>query len=337
MADDPLVSVIIPTYNRERYLGEATQSVFDQTFTSFELLIVDDGSDDGTPALVQRSADPRVHYIRQPHQGVSAAMNAGMRAARGALVARLDSDDRWATDLLSTLVAILDRRAELGFVYAKAATMDGDGRPLAVARGGAPRFAGDGLRSLLYDDCTCNIALVARRSCLEEAGPYDEALAANEDWDMWLRVARRHPFAFVDRLLASVRLHDDSLTDPTSPRFTAVLDTRTVPLDKLFADDTLPAAARAMRPEAYANVYLWKGLRRLQVGHYRQAAREFRLALRTTARPAVMALRVAWRGGAVPALRRSRFGQGALTAPLRLRQALNRRTASDREDRGGTG
>jgi glycosyltransferase involved in cell wall biosynthesis len=322
MATSPRVTVIVPTFDRERYLAEAIQSVLGQAFTDFELLIVDDGSSDGTAALVRRFADARIHYIHQDHRGISAALNTGLRAARGELVARLDSDDRWAPDLLSTLVPLLDRHAELGAAFGKGQIMDERGRPLGETRGFAPRFPGDSLRSLLHDDFTCNIALLARRACLEQAGPYDEGLVANEDWDMWLRVARRHPFAFVDRVLAWIRYHDHSMTALASPRFITVLETRTVPLDKLFRDDTLPATARAMRADAYANVYLFRGLRWLQARDYRQAAREFALALRTTPRPLLMAARISWRGGAVPVLRRLPLAPAVLGAPARVRQWL---------------
>lgn len=327
MATSPRVTVIIPAYNRERYLAEAIQSVLDQTFSDLELIVVDDGSSDGTPALVRRFDDPRLVYIHQPHRGISAALNTALRATRGELVARLDSDDRWELDLLATLVPVLDRNANLGAVSGKGGTMDAAGRLLTDTRGCPPRFAGDSLRSLLYDDYTCNIALLARRSCIEEAGLYDEGLLANEDWDMWLRVARRHPLAFVDRVLAWVRCHDNSVTALLSPRFAAVLDSRTVPLDKLFRDDTLPAAARAMRAEAYANVYLFKGLRWLQARDYRRAAREFRLALGATPQPALMVLRIVWRGAAVPVIRQLPLGPTLLEAPSRVRQRRLRRRA----------
>src|SRR5882724_2062331 len=120
----PKVSVIIPTYNRAHYLGTAVNSVLSQTFSDFELIVVDDGSTDDTMRLVERFHDSRLRYIYQQHRGISAAMNAGIRAARGGYIARLDSDDIWLPDMLEVEVGVLDARPEIGLVYAKAQGMD---------------------------------------------------------------------------------------------------------------------------------------------------------------------------------------------------------------------
>ena len=119
----PKVSVIIPTYNRAEYLGEAIQSVFDQTFEDFEILIVDDGSTDDTQQLVLSFHDPRLRSFYQNNCGISAARNAAIRSADGEYIAFLDSDDVWLPELLESQVAVLDRRPEIGLVYARAATL----------------------------------------------------------------------------------------------------------------------------------------------------------------------------------------------------------------------
>src|SRR5262249_52459656 len=150
--------------------------------------------------------------------------------------------------------------------YARGQVMDARGRVLPNLQGLPERFPGDSLRSLVYDDATCNVALVARRECFERAGPYDEELVTSEDWDMWLRVARHYRFAFVDEGVARIRWHDDTLTGPASPRLAEVLGARSQPLDKLFREPDLPPAVRAMRAVAYANVDLFRGQRWLQAG-----------------------------------------------------------------------
>src|SRR5262245_59872905 len=218
----PAVSVIIPTFNRSRWLPEAVDSVLRQIFADFELVVVDDGSTDDTADVIAAMTDRRIRYLRRPHRGISSALNAGIREARGRFVARLDSDDLWTPDLLATLVPILEQEPAVAAAYGKGQAIDRDGRVLASVHGGPGRFPDDTLRSLVFDDCTCHIALVARRASLEEAGLYDERLAANEDWGMWLRVARRHPFVFVDRILAGIRWHDDNLTGPRSSSFEVV-------------------------------------------------------------------------------------------------------------------
>src|SRR5262249_10455091 len=204
----PAVTVIVPTRNRARYLGEAVGSVLAQTLVDLGLVVVDDGSTDSTRDLVGAIGDPRLRYLYQPPSGIGAALNRGLRSARGRYVARLDSDDVWRPDMLETLVPILESRADVGVAYARGQAMDGDGHRLPNVQGIPERFPGDSLRSLLYDDGTCNVALLARRECFERAGFYDEDLVASEDWDMWLRVARHYRFAFVDKVVTDIRWHD---------------------------------------------------------------------------------------------------------------------------------
>jgi glycosyltransferase involved in cell wall biosynthesis len=312
LMDTPQVTVIIPTYNRARFLGEAIKSVLDQQLSDFELIVVDDGSTDTTPELLRAISDPRLHSISQPHRGISPAMNAGIRCTRGQYVARLDSDDLWMPDTLATLVGVLERRSDIGVAHAMGQIIDADGNLLPDTLGIPERFPGNSLRSLLYDDCICNVAMVARRSCFDRAGPYDESLIANEDWDMRLRLARHCSFCFVDRVLARVRWHDDNFTGLRSPRFAAVLDTRTAPLDRLFSDPDLPPSILPIKPLAYTNVYLFRGQRWLQAGEVKKALREFRLALRVSDQPAVTAARAIWLALIVPRLRRSGWGRRAV-------------------------
>ena len=304
----PTVTVLVPAYNRAAFVGEALRSIFAQTFADFEVVVIDDGSDDGTSGVLADVSDARLRVLHQAHRGISAAMNAGLAAARGRYIARLDSDDLWQPDLLATLVPVLDAQPDVGVAYARADALD-HGVVVPHLQGLPLRFPDDSLRSLVYDDCTCNIALLARCECFERAGPYDETLIANEDWDMWLRVARHFRFAFVDRVVARVRWHEGNLTGLNSARLSEVLGSRTVPLDKLFAQADLPAPVAALRMTAYANVHLFAGLRWWQAGRYRAALGAFRHVLQRSDRPAVTAVRIVWRAGIRPRLDRWRLGR----------------------------
>jgi glycosyltransferase involved in cell wall biosynthesis len=284
----------MPAYNRERFIREAIDSILTQTFTDLELLVVDDGSTDGTGAIVGAITDPRVRRIDQPHRGISAAMNRGLAEARGEYVARLDSDDVWLPDMLATQVAVLDERPGVGVVYARAQGMEEDGTITQHVWGIAPRFPGDSLRSLVHGDCTSNITAVARRSCVERAGGFDETLPTNEDWDLWLRVARHCTFAFTARVLARFRWHSGNITGRDSALFRQTLEGRSAVLDKLFRDPALPPAVRAMRAVAYRNVHVGVGLRWLGERAYRRALRAFGRALGCGANPLDTALRIAW-------------------------------------------
>jgi len=156
------------------------------------------------------------------------------------------------------------------------------------------RFPGESLRSQIYEDFTCNIAALVRRSSINRAGEYDESLIANEDWDMWLRIAEHDQFAFVDRVLGRFRWHEGNLTGPASPLFAAVLETRTRPLDKLFTRPNLPPAVIAMKATAYENVYAFRCIRWAHVRNFGAAWREFKRALRITETPAKTIVRIAW-------------------------------------------
>ncbi len=323
----PRVTVIIPTYNRAAYLGEAIASVLAQHLGDFELIVVDDGSTDDTPALLAAIGDPRLRVLRREHGGISAALNAGLRAARGREVARLDSDDLWRPELLPTLVALLDARPEIGVAYAKGQAMDAGGRLLRHFQGMPPRFPGDDVRSLLYDDCTCTIATLVRRACFERVGGYDESLPANEDWDMALRLAQQFRFAFVDQVLAHYRWHDGNLTGPRSARFESVLQTRTAPLDKFFAQADLPAPIAAMRPVAYENVYLFRGQRWLDAGAFRRAGREFDAALRISQTRPRTVLRIVWFAFVTRQFGRTRWGAALIARLTHLRRRWSRQGA----------
>lgn len=326
----PKVTVIIPTYNRARYLGEAIKSVLDQELSDLELIVVDDGSTDATPALLRAITDPRMRCVRQLNRGISAAMNAGMRAASGDFVARLDSDDLWMPDMLLTLVGVLEARPEIGVASAKGQAIDSNGHLLPEVFGMRERFPGHTLRTLVYDDCICNIALLARRSCFDRTGLYDESLIANEDWDMRLRLARHCRFCFVDRVLAHVRWHDDNLTGAHSARFADVLDTRTVPLDRLFSDPDLPPAVRAMKSIAYTNVYLFRGQRWLLAGDVNKAWHEFRLAIHVSDQRLLTATRAMWFALIVPRLKRTTLGRRA----VRGQAAWRRRRRESKQGHG---
>lgn len=202
----PFVSVIVPTYNRAHLLPRALRSVTHQTFSHFELIVVDDGSTDNTREVVEQVGDPRVRYIRLPaNQGVAAARNRGMRAARGELIAFLDSDDEWMPQKLSSQVALFRRSSDrIGLTYTGVETVDHRGG----RRVDTPRHRGDIqddilLRNVLHGGGS---SVMIRRSAMEAAGEFDEDFVAIEDYEYWVRVASRFHVDFVAEPL--LRYHD---------------------------------------------------------------------------------------------------------------------------------
>ncbi|HEX7976114.1 MAG TPA: glycosyltransferase [Anaerolineales bacterium] len=291
---DPKVTVLLPSYNRAGLLPVALHSVFAQTYSDFELIVVDDGSTDDTASVVRGFPDPRLRYLSQENRGISGALNAGLGLARGVYIARVDSDDRWLPDLLEREVAVLETRPDVGLVYSKAQAMDPQGQPLAQILGAPEKFPGQTLKSILYGDFVCTITAVVRRECLEQAGPFDENLKGNEDWDMWVRLARVCRFAYLDQVLANFRQHTGRTTGGQSPHFVDIAQGRFYLLDKAFSQPDLPPEARSIRPAAYRNAHMDVGLRWLSVGEWRMTLKHFGLALRSGGNPFATLARIVY-------------------------------------------
>jgi glycosyltransferase involved in cell wall biosynthesis len=311
------VSVLVPTYDRAGYLGASLRSVLDQTFSDLEVVVVDDGSTDGTADVLARIADPRLRVVRQPHAGCAAALNGGLAVARGRYIARNDSDDVWLPNLLSELVPVLEANPALGLVYGRCQGMRADGAPSGATRGLPLRYPHDPFRSLLYADYTASIATVYRRSCLDLVGAYDATLVHSEDWDLVLRVARVFPVAFVDRVLARIRAHPGNATALGAVSTPARIKDRETVLDKVFARSDLAPAAWAMKPIAYRNVHIGNALQWWSISEYRRAGHSLAAALRSGANPAGTLLRAALSFGGW-------FGLSRYVATARLGHALLR-------------
>src|SRR6478672_4594673 len=174
---DPLVSILVPAYNAEATLAETLQSALASSYSRLEIVLVDDGSTDATATIAETFArqDERVRFFRQPHRGVSAALNFGLVQIRGELVARLDSDDLWHPTKLERQVELLATDSTVALAYTFVRYVDDTGR---IVRDAAPqRLAG---RALCQ--CLCNgiigggSSVVFRRSILDSVGGYDEGL-----------------------------------------------------------------------------------------------------------------------------------------------------------------
>ena len=214
--------MIIPAWQRAASIRAAIDSVLRQTWTEFELIVVDDGSSDGTAEIAEAVEDPRVRVVRHAaNAGAGAARNTGVRAAKGDWVAFQDSDDEWLPDKLSRQIArrdagLADGRAPIAVYCAMAVVR----RPPAGGRmtldcipwPDARRLEGDVADALLDGNFVSTQTLFARRDALIEAGLFDETLPALEDWDLALRLSRLGPFAFIDEPLVIQRFSDNSLT-----------------------------------------------------------------------------------------------------------------------------
>lgn len=212
----PLVSVIIPTYNRADYIGEAIRSVQAQTHRDVEIVVADDGSTDNTADIVGQFG-AAVIYIPLPHRGQpAAARNAGLGVARGQFIAFLDSDDLFLPDKLALQLSAFHAHPDAGLVYSNGHFFRDDSRQATgYALDGLPVPSGDVLPELLQGNFIASPAVaLIRRSCLDAVKGFDEnpSFVGVEDYDLWLRVAAQFPVICAAADVAAIRRHKQSIS-----------------------------------------------------------------------------------------------------------------------------
>lgn len=203
-----LVSVIIPTYNRAHYIREAVESVLAQSYKNFEIIVVDDGSTDGTEEVLHPYRDS-IRYFYQENQGASAARNLGIKNARGKYIAFLDSDDFWLPEMLEVQVGYLEAHPEAGMVHADFLILDeGSNNPGPRKRTHSrPKPSGYIFPELFIENAVMNVCVIVRRASLEVTGLFDPEFRRAEDYHLWLRIARHFPIAYINRPLGICRRH----------------------------------------------------------------------------------------------------------------------------------
>lgn len=196
----PRISVLIPTWNRERYLGRAIESVLEQSYRDFEIVVADDGSEDATAELVRRYAG--VRYVYQPHRGIPAARNLALEAANGELIAWLDSDDLYAPAKLEKQAAYLDAHPECGIVFCLARCIP-DTADLTDRQRRMAEVVGGRMRTCLPTACI-------RRDLFERYGRFDEKYAFGEDteWVARISAAGADTRVCLEERLYVCRIHD---------------------------------------------------------------------------------------------------------------------------------
>lgn len=215
----PSVSVIIPTFNRGRFIGGAVRSVLAQTYGDLEVVVVDDGSTDDTRAVIESIADPRLRYIHQGNQGRSHARNVALGVARGRYITFLDSDDLYLPGKVEIQVRYLEAHPGTGMVYTSAYCIDGEGNRLDHVYEAT-------VSGKIYEDIafftpvTITLPTVmARREVFETVGGFDERMHRFEDTDMWRRIAKSYVIDAMPEPTCLLRTHDDNALlaqDPAS-------------------------------------------------------------------------------------------------------------------------
>ncbi len=205
------ISVIIPTFEYGRFLGEAIDSALAQTHPPLEVIVVDDGSTDETPRVVA-SYGNRIRSIRQRNQGLSAARNAGIEAARGDYLAFLDSDDVWMPRKLERQLARFESDPALGLVHCGAETVNREGRTLGIHLSGMEGWVAMELLRLDREVITTpGSGIMVPRQVAIEVGGFEPGLQPSEDWDFCYRLASRYRVGYVREVLVRYRLHGGGL------------------------------------------------------------------------------------------------------------------------------
>ncbi|HVP10337.1 MAG TPA: glycosyltransferase [Phycisphaerae bacterium] len=217
--NEPAVSIIIPTYNRVRLLREALDSVSRQTFRDFEVIVVDDGSTENV-AAVAADHPTRPTVLRQQRKGPAAARNRGIQAARGAILAFLDSDDLWLPEKLERFIAALNAAPGVRIFYGPMAPITEDGRPVP---GRSKPCRGGRITEHLFCSSFVHVpTVVCRKDVLLQAKCFDESLPVCEDYDLWLRLSVKETFGLIEEPLALRRLHGDRLSKACMSRNLAI-------------------------------------------------------------------------------------------------------------------
>lgn len=212
----PVVSVIVPAYNRVAYIDRTVQSVLDQTYRSFKLIVVDDGSTDGTlEVLSQYASKNQLTLLTHPNQenrGQSAAINLGLEHATGEYVCILDSDDMFRPNKLEVQVAYLEHHPEVGLVYSNGHAVDANDRILYPMHSSNHHEQNDPNRLLMNCYLLLPLDSMVRRSVMVRAGRFEESFRSAQDHDMALRIAEITRLAYIPDHLFFYRRHDESIS-----------------------------------------------------------------------------------------------------------------------------
>lgn len=264
MKPTPLVSIVLPTYNGARYLREAIQSCLEQTYSHWELILVDDASTDETPAIIKEytDLDARIRALRHDHnRKLPAALNTGFAVAHGEHLTWTSDDNRYRPHALATLVAFLEERPDVDVVYTDYTVINEAGQPLRAVQVEEPE-------ALPFRN-PIGACFLYRAAVAQKVGAYAEDLFRAEDYDFWLRAAGVFRLAPLHEDLYEYRLHGASLNMSQSPQ--CHVASARAQLRNLPRMDWLDDATRA-------RAYLLAGLRFCQGGESQEAAQAFRRA-----------------------------------------------------------
>jgi len=256
------VSVVIPAYNTVAFLSQAVESVLDQTFTDFEIIIVADLRSDDIVQWVKQIAAPQIKLISQENQGRSVAFNHGIKLSQGEYVAFLDADDLWESTKLEKQLALFARDPKLGLVDTWMFLVDEQETVLSQS---TTSFAGDvWLEMLKANLIACGSSPLVRRQCFDKVGWFED-IQGFEDWHLWTRIAAHYPFDVVEEPL----VHHRQQSDSTARSLDLMISNRTQAIEDLY--QSVPSDLLWKKRQSYGCAYLDTALLAYRSERYRQA------------------------------------------------------------------
>lgn len=211
----PTVSVIVPVYNRVHLLPRAVNSVLNQTYRDFEIIVVDDGSTDNVKEVVEKlqKKDERIRYIRhEKNKGAGAARNTGIEAARGRYIAFQDSDDEWLPEKLEKQIKAFENVSSIvGVVYSKCLRLK-EGKKIYAPFSWIKQKEGNIHKEFLKENFINTPMIIVRKECFEKAGKFDETLPRLQDWELVLRLSKYYHFKYIDEVLSIAHTTTDSIS-----------------------------------------------------------------------------------------------------------------------------
>ncbi|MDY6782131.1 MAG: glycosyltransferase [Cyanobacteriota bacterium] len=251
-----MISIIIPVYNGEKTIEKTLNSVFQQTFQDIEILIIDDGSQDKTLEIVNKTGESKLKIHSQKNSGQAAARNKGIELAKGEYIAFLDADDLWTPDKLERQLNSLQTHPEAAVAYSWTDYIDESGS--FVQHGRKISAEGDVYSELLTNNFIENGSnVLVRKSALDEVGNFETSLPPAADWDMWLRLAKCYPFVVVRAPQVLYRVSSSSSSSNLVKQETQCLRV----IDRAF--EASPNLPLSLKKRSRANIYkylAWKAL-----------------------------------------------------------------------------
>lgn len=231
---NPDVSIIIPAYNAKRFIHETLVSVLNQSYESYEVIVVDDGSTDSTREIVSDfvKQNQKISLITKSHSGGASARNTGLEKARGKFIAFLDSDDLWYPDKLAKQVSCIEKDPSIGLVSCLAVVINEESISTGLLAG--RKLHGNCYKKMLDTGGICGGSIVlVRRECFEKAGYFDPTLKLFQDWDMWIRLTRHFKLVTIPEVLVGYRRSSNCI----SRNYRHLIDSGRLILEKIFQDD----------------------------------------------------------------------------------------------------